>query len=293
MEFILGQTGDGLKLKGVHWTSDIKDICIVFTPGMTGNIIEDNYPQIWGEYFSKNKIGFLYGHNRGYSHINEIEVLNKITNEIEYKKFGTVYEKFEDSYYDVDLWINKAKSLGYKRIILLGHSLGCNKNVYFLNKENNELVKGLILASPPDIVGMMKNKKFQPNYKILLKEAKELEMKHSNRLMRNLTWDWYNLSSTTFLNMIEDESLIDIFPLIRNPEKFKIFEKVKLPILCFLAEDDNIIESPKKDLDLLKKKALNCNSFESKIFKDTDHCYENKELEVAETILNWIKKIIN
>gem|GEM_PF-3030002 len=30
-----------------------------------------------------------------------------------------MYERFEESIYDVDLWVNKAINLGYKNIILM------------------------------------------------------------------------------------------------------------------------------------------------------------------------------
>ena len=40
---------------------------------------------------------------------------------------GTRYEIFEESIYDIDGAVDKAINLGYKRIVLLGHSYGCNK----------------------------------------------------------------------------------------------------------------------------------------------------------------------
>jgi alpha-beta hydrolase superfamily lysophospholipase len=292
LKFILGRTADGLNLKGIYWDSKKNNTCIVFTPGMSGNIIEDNYPLLFGDYFSKNGVSFLYGHNRGHNHINEIEVFNKKTKKFSTKKYGAVYEKFEDSIYDVELWVNKAKELGYKKIILLGHSLGCNKNVYFYINKKQTIIKGLILLSPPDIVGMMKSPNFQKNYNLLLEEAKKLKENKSNVLMNNLTWGWYNLSYKTFFNMIREDSPIDVFPLIRNPNKFKFMEKLKLPILSFLADDDNIIKSPKLDLELLKLKTKNSVSFKYFIIKNTNHTYEKKELEVAKKIFIWIKKLV-
>ncbi len=45
-------------------------------------------------------------------------------------------------------------------------------------------------------------------------------------------------------------------------------------------------------LDLLKEKAIHCNNFENKVIKDTDHTYWSKEIEIANLIYEWIRKII-
>ena len=48
--------------------------------------------------------------------------------------------------------INKAEKLGYKRFILMGHSYGCNKLIYYYYKKHPNIL-GLVLASAPDMVG--------------------------------------------------------------------------------------------------------------------------------------------
>lgn len=50
----------------------------------------------------------------------------------------------------------------------MGHSLGCNKVLYYLSKNKNR-VQGLILASAPDMVGIIK--KEESKFDNLLSEA--------------------------------------------------------------------------------------------------------------------------
>lgn len=38
-----------------------------------------------------------------------------------YARYGCMHEIFEDCILDIDLAINKAEELGYKRFILMGH----------------------------------------------------------------------------------------------------------------------------------------------------------------------------
>ncbi|MEK6963643.1 MAG: hypothetical protein AABX70_04405 [Nanoarchaeota archaeon] len=72
IEFLHGWTRDGLNLPGVHWESKKKNIAIVCVHGMSGNLLENYFSEVLGKELSKHGFGFLYGHNRGYGHINDI-----------------------------------------------------------------------------------------------------------------------------------------------------------------------------------------------------------------------------
>jgi len=282
---IYDYTEDGLKLMGCHYDSDRRDYCIVMIHGMNGSIIDNYFANVWGELFVKNKISFLFGHTRGYSYINKIPLKNG-----EFKMCGTAYELFEESIYDVDLWIKKAKELGYKKIILLGHSLGCNKVINYLSQKGN-IVDGLVLASPPDMVGLIKNEYYEPDYLYLIKEAEE-NMKDSNpfKLLSKRLWDEHDISSKTLLNYTKEGSLIDNLPIKRNPEHFEILEKINIPIFAFLgSEDDIIIRSAEKDLEIIKEKAVSCQDFTTCIFDGASHTYDRHEIEIGSRILEWIK----
>lgn len=285
IEMLYGYTEDGLKLMGCHYDCGKRDCCVVMIHGMNGSIIDNYFANVWGELFTKNDISFLFGHTRGYSYINKIPLKDGGT-----KVCGTAYELFEESIYDVDLWIKNAKQLGYKKIILLGHSLGCNKVINYLAQKGN-IVDGVVLASPPDMVGLIRNEYYEPDYLSLIKEAED-NVKNNNpwKLLSKRLWDEHEICSATFLNYTKEESLIDNLPLKRNPEHFRILEKIKAPVLALLGSDDDIIiRSPEKDLKMIKEKAISCQKFTTCIFQGATHTYENHETEVGLGILDWIK----
>ena len=293
ISFIHKYTEDGLKLQGTYWDVNEKDICVVFIHGMSGNIIENYFAQTIGDKFSSNKIGFLFGHNRGYNNINDIRTKEQNKNNgFKTKRIGGTYEIFSESTYDVDLWVNTAIKLGYKRIILMGFSLGCNKSIYYLYKKNNKKIVGLILASPPDMVGLGKLHKYQEDYEDLLKEAKNnVESGNPRKILSNKIWDWYNLSSQTFLDFFQDNKDIDNIPINRNPEHFEQLESIKIPILAFMGEHDDIeINNLKDDLELIKKKATECDNFQTFILKGATHTYDAREKELANKLFDWISK---
>lgn len=62
---------------------------------------------------------------------------------------GAAYEKFEDSELDYDGALNRLTALGYKRFILVGHSLGCIKSLMYQGTRQRQDVIGVISCSCP------------------------------------------------------------------------------------------------------------------------------------------------
>jgi len=62
------------------------------------------------------------------------------------------------------------------------------------------------------------------------------------------------------------------------------------PIFAFLgSEDDIIIRSAEKDLEIIKEKAVSCQDFTTCIFDGASHTYDRHEIEIGSRILEWIK----
>lgn len=271
-------TEDGLKLPMIHFNSKEKDICVIFIHGMCQTILTNYFATIWGNILVENNIGFLYEHNRGHSIENDIVVKDG-----SFKRLGCMYEIFEDSIYDIDLAINKAKELGYKRFILMGHSYGCNKLIYYYYKKKPDIL-GLILASAPDMVGLQLYR--QNDYKELIKEAKEnIDNGQPTKILSNVIEDYMYMSSATYHDWFHKNSNLDNLPVMNNSDNWYQFETIDIPVLTFSGsnETDNYLH-----LDLLKEKAKRCNDFEYKYINSTDHFYNGKELEIGNIILNWI-----
>lgn len=273
-------TKDNMRLPMVHFNTNKKDICVIFVHGMCQTIIDNYFAIVCGNLLSENKIGFIYAHNRGYSIENDI-----LMKDGTYTRCGCMYEIFEDCVLDIDLAIEKAKELGYKRIILMGHSYGCNKLIYYYYKKRPDIL-GVILSSVPDMVGLQLLR--QKDYKELIKEAKEnIDNGDSTKLLSNLVEDYMYMSSQTYYNWFNKNSNLDNLPVMGNSNNWYQFGSIDVPILTFSGslETDNYLH-----LDLLKDKAKNCNNFECKIIENANHFYHNKEDEISLLILNWINK---
>jgi alpha-beta hydrolase superfamily lysophospholipase len=285
MNFLHGYTEDGLKLNGVHYETENKEICVLLLHGMAGNIIDNYFGEVLGEKLNEAGISMIFCHNRGWGHISDFR-----TKEKGLVRVGAALEIFEDSILDIDLWIEAAKKLGYKKIILMGHSIGANKVIYYMSeKGNTEYIKSVILASPADMVGGLIAQ--EERYDDLIQEAKEnVNNGKENKLLPFAEDDWYIMSSKTFLNTRQRHSISNNYPINDNPEKFEQLEKIKQPILAFYGSKENDRICNAESLEVLKEKATSSEKVTTEIIQTTGHSYKNKENHLAKLVINWIKE---
>ena len=288
-------TEDDLRLMGVYYKG--KDTCVIGVHGMSGNFIENYFANVLGEKLTAKGYGFIYGHNRGYCHVNDIvkKPVKSEDNGWNYTRVGEAYELFEDSLKDVAAWVEKARELGYKKVILLGHSLGCNKTIYYLYKNPDTDIIGVILASPPDMVGLVELEKYQPDHQRLLQQARELvKVGKPREILDGKIWDWYEISAQTYLSLFGQGGPVDNLPVLRNPEIFEQLATIKQPILGIIGEHDDIeIRNLKDDIELIKSKATATADFQIKFIVGGNHNYENREDFFVDAIIDWIENLDN
>ena len=282
MDLFYEYTSDNLLLQGTYFDSNNKDICILFIHGQAQSIIDNKFIYLIAKTLSNNNISFLYGHNRGYSYIN---CMTKKDGTLE--KVGSAFEMFEDCIKDISVWVKKIKELGYKKIVLMGHSLGCNKALYYLSK-TKESIDGVIFLSPPDMIGLTKLE--EENFEDFMNEAKyNVDNNKPNKLLNNLLGDFDYISSKTFINFYTENNAIDNFPIERNPDIYNQLSTIKTPILSITGslETKTYLEQEK-----LKSKAINCKDYIYYIIDGANHFYKNHELIVAKHIINFINEKI-
>lgn len=287
-------TKDKLKLLGIHYDSGKRDICVLLIHGMSGNFLENYFGDVLGQVLAQNGVGYIYSHNRGYNFINDIATTQKsASGGYETQRHGAAFERFEESVFDVAAWVNEVKKLGYKKIILMGHSLGCNKIVHYLHKTNYpKNIIGVILGSPPDMVGAAKRDCGPEEYTKLTAQAKKRVAQGNPRKIweKFVFGDWTLISAQTYLDISVDNAPGDIFPVIRNPKEFTELASVKLPILCFIGEKDGILINKSLDqyFSVLESKATSCPKFTKAVVKNANHMYNFQENQMAEIVRKWV-----
>ena len=132
----------------------------------------------------------------------------------------------------------------------MGHSYGCNKNIYYYYQKHPDII-GIILASAPNMIGLQLLR--QKDYQELIKEAKEnIGKGDGNKLVSNVIEDYMYMSSKTYYNWYNKNSNLDNLPVMGNSNNWDQFSIIDVLILTFSGteETDNYLH-----LDLLEEKA--------------------------------------
>lgn len=308
LELLHGYTDDGLRLGAVHWQPEgEKKLCVVYTHGMNDHPLENPFMESIAGVLTPSGVGVLFGLNRGNAFINTLYT-QKETPDGGYvtKQYGTMYDVFEECIYDVDLWVKKAFELGYQEIVLFGHSLGCNKTLYYLFQQPDariqDKLKGIILASPVDMVGTTQTQPSSNNYLFSRLWGRQMQYKQMMReadvymaagqeteLLSFRLWGIYLVSARTAKSLLTPGGAADNIPLVKNPNVFPALANINVPIMTLISEfDSTIIKSAQQDLALLEQKATSCPVFTKVCVHGANHRYMRHHKDIAKAIQQFV-----
>lgn len=288
--FCRTMTANNLRLDGLLFEPDEKSSTgVLHIHGMAGNFYENLFLDSMAEEYTKAGYAFLTVNTSGHDFVADLAVIGEKEH---HKRAGQIFEKFEDCLSDIDAWLEFFRSKGYDKIILQGHSMGTVKIVYYLYKKPESSLVALVLASPPDMLGLARVEVEKKNFERDSAEAKKLVAKGNGKtFLSNIIWNWYYISAETYLNIFADGSEADVFPILRNGN-FQELESIKIPVLAFYGgTDDATVFSPEKDLEIIKNHLQNKNS-KTLLIGTAPHSYFKHEKQTALAVVNWLKEIL-
>ena len=203
------------------------------------------------------------------------------------KLIGTAFERFEDSPKDIDAMIRYARTLGYKKIILAGHSTGANKVLYYQYKRKNPAVKGIILAGAmSDIYEWKRRGRGFMTRAIAM--AKKLAKKNPQTLMP----EKYGVKTAArYLSLYEPGHAEDVFPYMSPKQSWKELKSVRVPIAIILGVKDEYLDrTPKALIRVFAENAKNTKSFSGVVIQGANHGFQKKEKELASKIITWVHR---
>lgn len=281
-------TADGLILNGIFF-SPKKRIrrAVLFIHGFPGNFyLNSEIINNLEKEFNKSGFGLLSLNTRGHDIIN---VTFKKNGEI--LILGSAFEKFEDCIIDINAGIKFLNSKGFDEIILIGISGGADKVGFYLSKNPNKSVKGVIFLSPGSNISII-NKELKGKFKQFLKKAFEMIKEgRGNELILTSAME-IPVSWQRFISLYAEESNENVFPFNNHGSEFKILSEIKLPALIILGDKDRYFDDYNLEeiMILLKEKMKKTPKFDARIIEGANHRFESKERELSILISNWIKK---
>ena len=274
-------TDDGLLMHGLLSKSKDENKTVIITVfGMTSSFFSSSWINLLMESAKRSGADVLSANNRGAGLIFPFK--RRKSREF----IGTAREPFKACVYDISAAVRAARALKYKNIIIAGHSTGCQKAIYYLNKAGSKSVKGVILLAPVDDYNATK-RELGSRFSEAIKIANAMD-KHGKG--DRLTPSWISqYTAKRFLS----------YAVKNNPEarifnydsKMNEFGAVRIPVLAiFGSKDKHIVKSAKMMLSTLEKKS-GSRYFKKKLIRGADHNFNGKQRTVAKTVIAWAERV--
>jgi pimeloyl-ACP methyl ester carboxylesterase len=216
------------------------------------------------------------------------DLLKKTSTGYIWEQGGSIFDILENAQLDIAGVVAYVQKLGYKEILLQGHSLGPHKISYYLTHTPNNPVSKVILLTTADV-------RYQfdcsvPDWeKYSLIAKKMIDEGKGKELMPVLLWSNCPISAASFWNYTNPHTNCFVFNGTHPEQEFRNFNKIKLPMLIVNPENDaaNGID-PYEFLKLIKKNSASI-QFEGHVVKNAVHNFLSKENELSEIVIKWLK----
>lgn len=275
-EIVFAETKDGFILEGVALrptAQAVRQLAVIWVHGLTGRFYAKTQMLVSRDLAAEGYT-VVSGNNRGHDFGARIPRKNG-----EPVLAGGGWELFEESPHDVDAWVTFAASLGFERIVVIGHSLGALKAAHYQATRQDGRVAGLVAASPP-----IQATRVDPQL-VALAEKMVAEGKGQDLLPWGSSRAGAGThSAATFMNRVQTG--LDQYGL-DSPDP--AIGKVTCPLLAlFGTVQDTGAET---DLAMIRRNAKSAASIDTAMIESADHVYTGRESAVARVIADWLGRL--
>lgn len=278
-------TKDGLELHGLLFEPNRRtNNALIHIHGWIGNFYENKFIDYVAKAAVSKRFAFLTFNNRGAGVITDF--IKRKKTKVDYVRVGGSLEEFKDCIFDIKAAADFLSKKGYKKIILQGHSLGCQKATFYKYKTRDKRVKGLILLAPVDDVGFTQNK-LKNKYIKSLSVAKEMVRNNKGDKPVPKWMAFYPLlNAKMFLNVADPKSSSGrLFDYSGNLKEIK---NVNCPILAVFGSKDEYQSNSAEKLKILKENVKDC---DIKLVTNAGHGFVGFEEKLSKLIGDWLIKI--
>ena len=279
MEIIKVNTPRGLELKGAMWGNNLMDTVVIMMSGICSNVFQNDLLPATGELLSANNIAYIAGQAMdAFSMIAYSDLKN-------HKQVytGVVFDDFNLVYEDVEAYVKYAKELGFKNIILAGHSLGSNKIINYLGTTSDNYVDYFIVTAPVDLGYWWK---VMPNINKCLELAKEFVADgRGEEILPYVFGGFSPISAKTVLNFYNADNLKNC-PVLSGDGETNSLSSIKINGAFVIGGKDSMADgSPKEFMESINSYCKHPEDNKVIVIPDASHIFYNKHNEYASIIL--------
>lgn len=283
MDIIKVNTPRGIELKGAIWGDTSMECVVVMMSGICSNVFQNELLYATGELLSRNKVAFIAGHAMdafscfAYTDYN----IGK------QKNTGVVFDDFSIVYEDVEAYVKYAKDMGFKRIILAGHSLGSNKIINYLGNTSDNFVDYFIVSAPIDLAHWWK---VMPNISLCLETAQKfVDEGRGNEILPFMFGGFSPMCAQTVLAFYNAFNLKNC-PVISGEGETNSLNSIKINGSFIIGSKDSLTnDDPQGFMEKINSYCKYPENNQVIVVADASHIFYNKHDEYAQTILECIQ----
>lgn len=284
MEIIRVKTERGLELKGAMWGDTSMDSVVIIMSGICSNVFQNDLLTSTGELLSSNNIACIAGH--AMDAFSCIAYSDFSTGK---QKFtGVVYDDFSLAYEDVESYVKYAKELGFKNIILAGHSLGSNKIINYLGNTHDNFVDYFVVSAPVDLAYWFN---VMPRVKECIETAQKFaDEGRGKEILPYLFGGFSPMCAETALSFYNAHNLKNC-PVISGDGETDSLYNIKINGSFVIGENDSLTDgNPKDFIEKINSCCKNPEQNQVIVVPDASHIFYGKHEEYAKVMLDIVRQ---
>lgn len=225
VELVRTRTGDGLRLDGALQIPSGSDLgpsrvdAALVLPGVGGNFYGSTLVQTIATELVQTGVAVLRANTRGHDGVTTIATPQGS------RLQGAAYEIVDECRFDIEAWLDFLKNRGFRRVALVGHSLGAIKVLYAQSHHANPAVTHVVAISPPRLsYARFLQGSDRDSFEQSMSMAQRLMNQHQPEMLFNSSFPFsIVLSAKTFMDKYgpaERYNLLRFAPQITCPTAF-------------------------------------------------------------------------
>lgn len=196
-------------------------------------------------------------------------------------------ELLEQSIPDIQTWIDFAIHHQYRRIILLGHSLGCHKAAIYASQVQPACITGLVLLAPTDSIKNWLDHCNGQQEKFLQQAQHMINSGHGDDTVSH---DMYfkPISAYNYISFFNDHSLLHIFDFHNPHFDFRTLGSISIPTIAIIGTQDDKLGYQPPTIHLLSHRMPQA---QTQIINHADHFFSNHGEELIKHVASFLKNM--
>lgn len=285
MEILKVRTPRGLELVGTIFGNKSADTVLVMLTGICSNVFQNELLNSTGKLLSENGIAVIIAH----AHDSFSCFAYTDFSIGKQRHAGTFNDDFNMVYEDVETYVKCAKNMGFKNIILAGHSLGSNKIIHYLGNTPDNFVDYFIVSSPIDIMHWWN---IMPNIDECFSLAKKwVDEGRGDDILPFMFGGFSPMTAKTVLGFYNADNLKNCPVLSHQGETNSLYNIKPNGVFIIGSKDSVTGESPKGFMEVLNSWTVEPDRNKVIEIEGGSHIFYGKHDIYAKTVLDCINEV--